>query len=37
MYIDNQSLQRMIFDRICKAQLSDENKILMDKSMMERY
>ena len=25
------------FDTICKAQLSDENKILMDKSMLQRY
>ena len=23
--------------RICKVQLSDENKILMDNSMLERY
>ena len=25
------------FDRICKVQLSDENEILMNKSMLERY
>ena len=25
------------FDRICKVQLSDEKKILMDKSILERY
>ena len=25
------------FDRICKAQLSDKNKILMETSMLERY
>ena len=29
--------KELSFDRICKVQLSDENKILMDKSMFEGY
>ena len=38
MHIDNQSiLTGWSFDRKCKVQLSDENKILMDKTILERY
>ena len=29
--------KELSFDRICKVQLSDENKVLMDNSMFERY
>ena len=36
MHIDNQSIQKIIFDRICKVHLSDENKILIDKFALER-
>ena len=37
MHIDTNQFKDLSFDTRCKVQLSDENKILMDKSLFERY
>ena len=37
MQLDNQSYKEWSFGRICKVQLCDENKNLMDKSILEKY
>ena len=37
MHTDNCQHKELSLDRICKVKLSDENKILIDKSMLESY
>ena len=37
MQIDNQQYNEYSFDRICKIQLYDEKKILIDNTLLEIY